>query len=119
MDLTISQLMQMQKDLYELHKETWLSREPEHGKEHILYMIEEIGETIAILKKKGAQEVLTDADVRAAFLEEMSDVLMYYTDVLLCFHITPDEISEAFRKKFQRNIKRNYTEEYKGLYHNG
>ncbi len=116
MDISVSQMMQMQTDLYELHKETWAPRMPESGTEHILYMIEEIGETIAILKKKGSGEVVQNPQVRAAFLEEMTDVLMYYTDVLLCFHITPEEISEAYRKKHQHNIGRNYAREYKELY---
>ncbi len=117
MDLSISQLMTMQQALYELHKDKWTPREPEFGKEHILYMIEEIGETIAILKKKGSGSVVEDEAVRAAFLEEMSDILMYYIDVLLCFHVTPEEFFEAYEKKHRRNMGRNYTEEYKELYH--
>ncbi len=82
-------------------------------------MVEEIGETIAILKKKGSTEVMQDANVRAAFLEEMSDILMYYTDILLCFHVTPQELAEAYQHKHRRNIGRDYTQEYKELYHNG
>ncbi len=119
MDLSISQMMEHQRALYELHKATWAPREPENGKEHILYMIEEIGETIAILKKKGTEGILESNGARAAFLEEMSDILMYYIDVLLCFHATPEEISEAYMKKHQRNMTRNYTQEYKELYHHG
>lgn len=117
MELSISQMMQMQRNLYEKHKSTWLSREPENGKEHILYMMEEIGETISILKKKGNDAVLEDSAVRDAFLEELSDIMMYYLDVLLCYHVTGEEISQAFDKKYQRNMGRNYTEEYKELYH--
>ena len=55
MDLSISQMMQMQLDLYEPHKEKWFPMEPEFGKDFVLFMVEEIGETIAILKKKGSQ----------------------------------------------------------------
>ncbi len=119
MELTISRMMDMQRELYELHKDTWAPREPEYGKDHILYMVEEIGETIAILKKKGSAEVMRNLEVRAAFLEEMSDILMYYTDVLLCFHAAPEEIAEAYQKKHARNTGRNYTQEYEELYHNG
>ncbi len=119
MDLSVSQMMKMQQELFEQHKDTWSPREPEFGKDHILFMIEEIGETIAVLKKKGSGEVMQDANVCAAFLEELADVLMYYTDVLLCLHITPEEMAEAYQKKHLRNIHRNYTEEYKELYHNG
>ncbi len=117
MELSLSQLMQMQRDLYELHKTQWAPREPENGKEHILYMIEEIGETIAILKKKGSDQVAADPQVRAAFLEELSDIMMYYIDVLLCFHISPEEFAESYLKKHHRNMGRDYAEEYKELYH--
>ncbi len=117
MDLKISELMDMQRALYQRHRQEWVPREPEFGRDHILYMIEEIGETIAILKKKGDDAVLSDAAVRDAFLEEMADVMMYYTDVLLCYHITPEEISQAYARKFNKNMGRNYTAEYKELYH--
>jgi len=31
---------------------------------------------------------------------------MYYNDVMLCYNITPDELKEAYTKKFERNINR-------------
>ena len=52
MDLRISELMQMQQALHHLHETEWSPLEPEHGRNTILYMIEEIGEVIAILKKR-------------------------------------------------------------------
>jgi len=119
MDLTVSQMLAMQQELYELHKNQWHPTEPEYGKDFILYMMEEIGETISILKKKGSSSVMTDASVRAAFLEEMSDVLMYYHDILLRFRITADELSDAYCQKHAKNMGRNYTQEYKELYYNG
>lgn len=119
MDLSIAQMMQMQQALFELNKENWSPMEPEFGKDFILYMIEEIGETIAILKKKGSADIVSNPNVRAAFLEEMADVLMYYHDILLRFHVTPEEISEAYIKKHLKNTGRDYSEEYKELYHNG
>ncbi len=119
MDISVSQMMHMQKELFELHKDKWSPMEPEYGKDFILYMVEEIGETIAILKKKGSDAVLSDPDVRSAFLEEMADVLMYYNDILLRFHVTPEEISEAYLRKHARNMGRDYTHEYEELYHNG
>ena len=119
MDLRISDLMKMQRDLHHLHEQDWSPLEPEYGKNTVLYMVEEIGEVIAILKKKGDRSVVDDPQVRDAFLEEMADVLMYYTDTLLRYHVTADEISEAYARKFSRNMGRNYTEAYKELYHNG
>lgn len=119
MDLSVSQLMQMQKALHKLHENEWPPMESEYGRNCILYMIEEIGETIAILKKKGDLSVAENPDVRAAFLEEMSDVLMYYMDALLRYHVTPEEISEAYLKKHLHNMGRNYSEEYKEKYTHG
>ena len=107
MDLSISQMMQMQLDLYEPHKEKWFPMEPEFGKDFVLFMVEEIGETIAILKKKGSQ----------AIMNEMADVLMYYHDILLRFHVTPEEISAAFLQKHNFDMERNFAEEYKEKYH--
>lgn len=119
MDLSISDLMNMQQQLHRLHEKDWSPLEPEYGKNTILYMVEEIGEVISILKKKGDRAVVDDPQVRSAFLEEMSDVLMYYTDTLLRYHVTGQELSEAYTSKFRKNMGRNYTEEYKELYHHG
>ena len=77
MDLSISRMMQLQQALFEQNKDKWSPMEPEYGKDFILYMVEEIGEVIAILKKKGSGAVMEDPAVRAAFLSEMADVLMY------------------------------------------
>lgn len=119
MDLSISQMMHMQQELFERHKDTWSPMEPEYGKDFFLYMVEEMGEVIAILKKKGCSAVTEDREVRDAFLTEMADVLMYYTEILLRFHVTPEEISEAYLRKHARNMGRDYTKEYKELYHHG
>lgn len=116
MALTIGQMMQLQKELYAIHEGKWSPMEPEYGRNFILYMVEEIGEVIAILKKKGERAVMDDVVVRAAFLEEMADVLMYYNDTLLRFHVTPEEISQAYQKKHERNMGRDFTKEYKSMY---
>ena len=117
MDLSISQMMQLQKELFEPHKEKWSPMEPEYGKDFILYMIEEVGEAIAILKKKGSTAVMEDPTVREAFLCEMADVLMYYHDILLRFHVTPEEISQAYVRKHSMDMGRDYESEYKEKYH--
>lgn len=117
MNLTIDQMMQMQKNLHSLHSAEWSPLEPEFGKNTILYMIEEIGEVISIVKKKGDREVVDNPAVRDHFLEEMADVMMYYMDTLLRYHISADEISQAYQQKHNRNISRDYTEEYKEKYH--
>ena len=119
MDLSISQMLQLQKELFDAQGRKWAPMEPEYGGEFILYMVEEIGEVISIWKKKGGQAITEDPAVRSAFLEEMADVLMYYHDILLRFHITPEELSQAYVRKHLHNMGRDYTHEYEELYHNG
>lgn len=116
MDLTISRMMQMQQELFEPNKDNWPPMEPEYGKDYILYMVEEIGEAVAVIKKKGSRAVMEEPSVREAFLSEMADVLMYYCDVLLRYHVTPEEISGAFVEKHTYDMKRDYTKEYKEQY---
>lgn len=116
MDLSISQMMQLQKELFDPHKDKWPPMEAEFGKDYVLYMIEEVGEVISILKKKGSGAVMDDPAVREAFLAEMADVLMYYHDILLRFHVTPEEISEAYLNKHGYNMGRDYTKEYEEQY---
>ena len=82
-------------------------------------LVEEIGEVISIWKKKGGQAITEDPAVRSAFLEEMADVLMYYHEVLLRFHVTPEEISKAYQDKHDRNMTRNYQKQYEEMLHDG
>lgn len=116
MDLTINEMMTMQKDLYALHAGKWSPMEPEYGPDFLLYMMEEVGEVIAVWKKKGNAAIMEDPTVRSAFLEEMADVLMYYNDVLLRYHVSAEEISQAYQKKHDRNMGRDYAGEYKEKY---
>lgn len=115
-DLSISEMKQMQKELYEINKEKWNDMEPKAAKSHILYMIEEIGECISIIKKKGINEIMENEQIRDRFTEEFADVLMYYTEVLNRLNITEEEISKAYTKKHEHNMSRNYTEENKKKY---
>lgn len=116
MDLSISHMMQMQRELYALHEGQWSPMEPQYGRNFILYLFEEMGEVIAILKKKGEGAIMEDPTVRAAFVEELADVLMYYNDTLLRFHITPEEISQAYQAKHEKNMGRDYRKEYTTMY---
>ena len=67
-DLTISRLMEMQKALYTLHQDTWSPMKPQYGRNFLLWMVEEMGEVISIIKKKGDKAIAGDPAVRAAFL---------------------------------------------------
>jgi NTP pyrophosphatase (non-canonical NTP hydrolase) len=88
--------------------------EPACGRNFISWMMEEIGESIAVIKKKGDAAIMDDPSVRDAFVEEMSDVLMYFTDTLLRYNVTPEELSAAYVNKHERNMGRNYQGEYSG-----
>ena len=51
-NITIMDMMKMQMALWECNKEKWSPMEAKYGRESLLWMIEEIGEVIAIIKKK-------------------------------------------------------------------
>lgn len=107
-DINFTDMMEMQKELWELHKDSWSPMEAKYGRNFLLWMVEEMGEVIAIIKKKGDNAIMEDMEIRKEFLEELSDVLMYYNDTLLRYGITPDEISTAYIEKHNKNMKRGY-----------
>lgn len=110
--INLEEMLGMSKALYEKNKDHWSPMTPEHGKTFILYMIEEIGEVIAILKKKGERQIMEDPQVRERFVEEMADVMMYFTDVLNRFDVTVEEFSTAYQKKFFYNLTRDYKKDH-------
>ena len=103
-DFTVNEMLEMQKKLQENYKNRWEPINPETGKNKLLWMIGEIGEVIDIIKKNRAHIVMEDREFRKDFVEEMTDVLMYYGDVMLCYGITPEE--RAYTEKFERNMTR-------------
>lgn len=110
--ITIEETLSMSKELFEKHKDTWHPMSPEHGKTFILYMIEEIGEVISIIKKKGENDIMDNKEVREHFIEEMCDVMMYYSDVLNRFDISPEEFSAVYRRKFNHNMNRDFKKDH-------
>lgn len=112
MALTIQDLMDYQLRLQEKYAGIWEGDNPGTAKHHLLYAVEEIGEVSAILKKRGAEEVTQDAALRAHFCEEMADVFMYLTDVLLCCGVEAEEFESAYREKMNRNLKRDFPKEH-------
>lgn len=117
-DLTIGNMMEMQKDLYKLHEDTWDPMEADYGRNFLLWMMEEVGEVISIIKKKGDVAIMENGEVRSAFIEEMSDVLMYYNDILLRYGFSPEDISEAYIKKHDKNMGRDYNAQYNKFLNN-
>ena len=105
-DLTFTQMQEMQRALQEKYIDKWGGLSPKIGRDQLLWMIIEAGEMADIIKKKGDEAILHDAEARSHFVEETCDVLMYLNDVLLCYGITPEEIAAAYRAKFERNMTR-------------
>lgn len=105
-DFTMQEMQEMQKALQNKYKHKWEPIGPETGKNKLLWMIGEIGEVIDIVKKHGGSEACSDEKLRAALIEEMADVLMYYNDVMLCYGITPEELKQAYTRKFEKNMTR-------------
>lgn len=114
-DISVSEMLEMSYKLWKKHKDSWSPMEPKYGRNFILFMIEEIGETIAIIKKKSEAEIMENPAVRERFIEELGDVMMYYMDVLNRFKITPQEFSNIYREKFESNMNRDYEKQYKEI----
>ena len=56
-DLRVSEMLELSYSIWEKHIDSWSPMEPQYAKTFILYMIEEIGESIAIIKKKGKENI--------------------------------------------------------------
>ena len=110
MNYTISDLLAMQRLLYERHRGQWDDRIPANGRNSLLWSIDELGEVIAIIKKKGDDAIMENEAVRAHFVEEIADVLMYLCDMMECYAISGEEFSAAYQAKFERNMKRTWSE---------
>ena len=105
-ELTFAEMQKMQKVLQEKNLERWGGLSPERSVSKLLWLHGEVAEVSDIIKKKGASKIMSDPEVRAHFVEEMCDVLMYYNDVMLCYGITPEELKQVYTEKFQSNMKR-------------
>ncbi|MDR1232015.1 MAG: hypothetical protein LBK61_11530 [Spirochaetaceae bacterium] len=77
--------------------------EPESAGNSLLWIMEEIGEVIAIIKKRGEKDIENDKGLKEAFTEELVDVFMYFLDILNRYGINGEEFSEAFVKKNDKN----------------
>ena len=105
-EFTVNEMKEMQRTLQEKYKDKWEGISPEVGKNKLLWMVGEIGEVIDIVKKHGDLKAGNNEDVRKDLIEELSDVLMYYNDILLCYDISSEELKSAYIEKFEKNMKR-------------
>ena len=104
-DITIGQMLEMQKKLHERYP-NWDALIPENGKDSLLWAYGEMAEVGDILKKQGYEPVMKNAQIRADFVEEICDVLMYLGDLMVSFDIKAEDIEESYKKKFERNMNR-------------
>lgn len=105
-DFTIKDMLIMQQTLQGKYKDRWETICPEAGKHKLLWMLGEVGEVIDIIKKNGDKKAAEDIYLRQQLVEEMTDVLMYYNEVLLCYGISEQELKEAYVAKFKKNMTR-------------
>ena len=115
MSLALDEMLAMQQALQKRYEGIWEGDSPATAKNHLLYAVEEVGEVAAILKKRGAEAVRDDENVRAAFCEEMSDVLMYLMDTVLCCGVSAEQLEAAYRAKAQRNLTRDFVGEHESF----
>ena len=108
-DGKISEFLEMQRILAET--KGWIKdRHPDHAPLSLLWSIEELGEAIAIIKKKGGDAIMDNPSVRSHFTEECADAFMYLFDMLLSYGITAEEFTDAYVAKFRRNMGRDWHE---------
>ena len=100
------EMQAMQARLQEKYQDIWEPISPQTGKNKLLWLMIELGEAADIIKKDGAERIMEDKAVRAHFVEELADIMMYYNDVMLCFGISADELKAAYREKHQKNMHR-------------
>ncbi|MDE7165233.1 MAG: nucleotide pyrophosphohydrolase [Clostridiales bacterium] len=105
-DFGFIEMQDMQRKLQDKYKDKWESVSPENAKNKLLWLMIELGEAADIIKKSKTDAIMTDAEVRAHFVEELADVLMYYNDVMLCYGISIDELKSIYTAKLEKNLSR-------------
>ena len=105
--LSIREMYEYQRNLQAKYQLKWGEPiSPGMSRNKLLWAYGEMAEAGDILKKQGPEKAMRDPELRRAFLEEIGDVMMYLYDVLLCLEMTPEEFSEVYRAKCERNKNR-------------
>lgn len=100
------EMQKLQRELQERYKDKWEDICPETAKNKVLWLMIELGEAADIIKKDGDSAIMNNDIIRKHFIEEMSDVLMHFNDILLCYDITIDELKQVYLDKHHRNMNR-------------
>ena len=106
--LSIREMYLYQQRLQEKYARQWGEPiEPETAVRKLLWAHGELAEAGDILKKNGLiEEMLTHPEKKRHLAEELGDAMMYMYDVMLCCGITPEEFSEIYKAKCERNKNR-------------
>lgn len=108
MSLSIDELYNMQKALYEHYGEAyhWDAYIPDNAKLYWLWMLGEAGEVIDVFKKNSQEDLLRSGSLREHMVEEFADTMMFFINTMACMQITPEEFSAAYTKKYEYNMHR-------------
>ena len=106
--LSIREMYLYQQRLHEKYARQWGEPiEPDTAVRKLLWAHGELAEAGDILKKNGPiEEMLTHPEKKRHLAEELGDAMMYMYDVMLCCGITPEEFSEIYKAKCERNKNR-------------
>lgn len=104
-NLTIQDTLKLSTKQHEFYKTKWKPLVKENAPEKALWLVGEFGEVIDIIKKKGANEIMENKEVRAEFVKELSDCYMYLADILNCYNISGEELSITYSNKVDFNLK--------------
>ena len=106
--LSIREMYLYQHRLQEKYARQWGEPiEPDTAVRKLLWAHGELAEAGDILKKNGPiEEMLTHPEKKRHLAEELGDAMMYMYDVMLCCGITPEEFSEIYKAKCERNKNR-------------
>ena len=105
-DFGFMEMQKIQRELQEKYKDKWEAICPENAKNKLLWLMIELGEAADIIKKDGDSAIMKKDDIRKHFVEEMSDILMYFNDILLCYDISIDELKQIYLDKHRKNMNR-------------
>jgi NTP pyrophosphatase (non-canonical NTP hydrolase) len=101
-----NEMQNIQRELQAKYADKWKPLTPALARDKLLWMMIEVGEVADVIKKKGDDAIVENAEVRHDFTEELCDVLMYLNDVMLCYGITPEELQTIYLEKHKRNMGR-------------
>ena len=106
--LSIREMYLYQQRLQEKYARQWGEPiESDTAVRKLLWAHGELAEAGDILKKNGPiEEMLTHPEKKRHLAEELGDAMMYMYDVMLCCGITPEEFSEIYKAKCERNKNR-------------